>query len=258
MDKNNFSEIYKKYVMTAYSAAMQVVHNEADADDIAQETMVKLYLNIDALDEDRVEGWVRVAAKNLGIDYQRKTQRFDWNELDEDLRAEEMELPTLAEEEKQERNHFFQEVMDALGCADNKATKLFRELEKFGLIERKRRGLGKPNLIYVKNFADPRCRNRGKNGSGAADSAQPETAKSRGNKTEWNKTEGSEPDPFSSDAEDEPDECTRLEAYFMQSLEVDLLLRVCPDEEDTIDQIVNLLVHTCSSKRRMLRERIPL
>ena len=28
----------------------------------------------------------------------------------------------------------------------------------------------------------------------------------------------------------------------MQSLEVDLLLRVCPDEEETIDQIVNLLV----------------
>ena len=146
-----------------------------------------------------------------------------------------------------------QEVMDALGCADNKATKLFRELEKFGLIERKRRGLGKPNLIYVKNFADPRFRNREKNGSGAADSAQPEAAKSRGNKTEWNKTEGSEPDPFSSDAEDEPDERTRLEAYFMQSLEVDLLLRACPDEEDTIHQIVNLLVDTCSSKRRMLR-----
>ena len=146
-----------------------------------------------------------------------------------------------------------QEVMDALGCADNKATKLFRELEKFGLIERKRRGLGKPNLIYVKNFADPRFRNREKNGSGAADSAQQETAKSRVNKTEWNKTEGSEPDPFSSDAEDESDERTRLEAYFMQSLEVDLLLRACPDEEDTIHQIVNLLVDTCSSKRRMLR-----
>ena len=129
-----------------------------------------------------------------------------------------------------------QEVMDALG-----------------LIERKRRGLGKPNLIYVKNFADPRFRNREKNGSGAADSAQPEAAKSRGNKTEWNKTEGSEPDPFSSDAEDESDERTRLEAYFMQSLEVDLLLRACPDEEDTIHQIVNLLVDTCSSKRRMLR-----
>ena len=75
-----------------------------------------------------------------------------------------------------------QEVMDALGCADNKATKLFRELEKFGLIER-----------------------------------------------------------------------TRLEAYFMQSLEVDLLLRVCPDDEDTIYQIVDLLVDTCSTKRKLLR-----
>ena len=146
-----------------------------------------------------------------------------------------------------------QEVMDTLGCADNKATKLFRELEKFGLIERKRRGLGKPNLIYVKNFADPRFQNREKNGSGAADSAQPETAKSRGNKTEWNKTEGSEPDPFSSDAEDEPDERTRLEEYFSQSLEVDLLLRLCPDEEDTIYQIVDLLVDTCSTKRKLLR-----
>jgi len=146
-----------------------------------------------------------------------------------------------------------QEVMDALGCADNKATKLFRELEKFGLIERKRRGLGKPNLIYVKNFADPRCRNRGKNDSGNADSGEQDAAKQRRNKTEWNKTEESEPDPFSSDAESELDERTRLEAYFMQSLEVDLLLRVCPDDEDTIYQIVDLLVDTCSTKRKLLR-----
>ena len=146
-----------------------------------------------------------------------------------------------------------QEVMDALGCADNKATKLFRELEKFGLIERKRRGLGKPNLIYVKNFADPRCRNRGKNDSGNADSGEQDAAKQRRNKTEWNKTEESEPDPFSSDAESELDERTRLEAYFMQSLEVDLLLRVCPDDEDTIYQIEDLLVDTCSTKRKLLR-----
>ena len=68
-----------------------------------------------------------------------------------------------------------------------------------------------------------------------------------------NKTEESEPDPFSSDAESELDERTRLEAYFMQSLEVDLLLRVCPDDEDTIYQIVDLLVDTCSTKRKLLR-----
>ena len=45
--------------------------------------------------------------------------------------------------------------MTALGCADQKAGKLLHELEsKCRLIERKRQGLGKPNLIYVKNFVD--------------------------------------------------------------------------------------------------------
>ena len=46
------------------------------------------------------------------------------------------------------------EILDALNCANQKATRLMVELEKqAGLIERKRQGLGRPNLIYVKNFA---------------------------------------------------------------------------------------------------------
>ena len=38
-----------------------------------------------------------------------------------------------------------EDVKRSLCCADNKATKLLRELEEFGLIERKRRGLGRPS-----------------------------------------------------------------------------------------------------------------
>ena len=41
-----------------------------------------------------------------------------------------------------------EDVKRVLCCADNKATKLLRELEKFGLIERKRRGLGL-SLIHI-------------------------------------------------------------------------------------------------------------
>ena len=44
-----------------------------------------------------------------------------------------------------------------------------------------------------------------------------------------------------------------LEEYFSCSLEVDLLLRLYPDDEDTIYQIVNLLVDTCDSKRKLIR-----
>ena len=49
-----------------------------------------------------------------------------------------------------------EDIMEAMGCADQKAGKLLYELEsKCGLIEQKRQGLGKPNLIYVKNFVTP-------------------------------------------------------------------------------------------------------
>ncbi len=44
------------------------------------------------------------------------------------------------------------EVQESLCCAEHKAVKLFRELEDIDLIERKRRGLGRPSLIYVKDF----------------------------------------------------------------------------------------------------------
>ena len=43
-----------------------------------------------------------------------------------------------------------------------------------------------------------------------------------------------------------------LEEYFSQSLEVELLLRLCPDDEDTIYQIVDLLVDTCATNRKLL------
>ena len=46
-----------------------------------------------------------------------------------------------------------EEIMDALNCANQKATRLMVELEKqAGLIERKRQGIGRPNLIYVKKL----------------------------------------------------------------------------------------------------------
>ena len=46
-----------------------------------------------------------------------------------------------------------EDIIVDLGCARQKTAKLLEELEKsVGLIERKRQGLGKPNIIYVKNF----------------------------------------------------------------------------------------------------------
>ena len=63
----------------------------------------------------------------------------------------------------------------------------------------------------------------------------------------------SETNLFYSEESDGMSKRTQLEEYFSQSLEVDLLPRLCPDEEDTIYQIVDLLVDTCATNRKMLR-----
>ena len=150
-----------------------------------------------------------------------------------------------------------EDVKRSLCCADNKATKLLRELEEFGLIERKRRGLGRPSLVYVKNFSadssKTRFQNRENHESGGFKSASQDPAKPRCNKTDKNNTEMNETYPFNSEETDGMSQREQLEKYFSQSLEVELLLRLCPDDEDIIYQIVDLLVDTCATKRKMLR-----
>ena len=143
------------------------------------------------------------------------------------------------------------EVQESLCCAEHKAVKLFRELEQADLIERKRRGLGRPSLIYVKNFSsglpEAQVQSCANSNSCVAENAVQVRPKSQSNKTDKNNTERS--NPFLPDKSDRE----QLEDYFHQALEVNLLLRLCPDDEDVIYQIVDLLVDTCSTKRKMLR-----
>ena len=150
-----------------------------------------------------------------------------------------------------------EDVKRTLRCADNKATRLLRELEEFGLIERKRRGLGKPSLVYVKNFSsdlsNERVQNRENHESGSPKNACQDPVKSRGIKKKENKTEMNNTNPILSDESEKMKDRELLEEYFSHSLEIDLLLRLYPDDEDTLYQIVNLLVDTCATKRKTLR-----
>ena len=149
-----------------------------------------------------------------------------------------------------------EDVKRTLRCADNKATRLLRELEKFGLIERKRRGQGKPCLVYVKNFSAESSKESVKNRDND-DSCGPKIAcqdpvKSRGIKKKENKTEMNNTNLILSDESEKMKNRELLEEYFSRSLEMDLLLRLYPDDEDTLYQIVNLLVDTCATNRKLL------
>ena len=96
-----------------------------------------------------------------------------------------------------------EDVKRTLRCADNKATRLLRELEEFGLIERKRRGQGKPCLVYVKNFSaessKESVKNRDNDDSCGSKIACQDPVKSRGIKKKENKTEMNNTNPILSD-----------------------------------------------------------
>ena len=155
-----------------------------------------------------------------------------------------------------------EEIMEALYCADNKATKLLKELEGYELIERKRRGLGKPNLIYVKNFvSDPleqRVQSRENHDSGTVKNATLESLKSRGIKNNQNNTDLSETVPFLSGAVagteyEGKDDRTMYQEYFLRQLGFDVLMASYPEDEDMLREMLELLVDTVCSKRRFIR-----
>lgn len=175
-----------------------------------------------------------------------------------------------------------EEVMEAIGCADQKATKLLNELEsKAGLIEKKRQGLGKPNLIYVKNFVDnsgdspseepeSRIKSRENHDSGTVEITTQESRKSRCNKTDTSKTDISETDTYpipsgnctdhgrASQGEQDRmgrdmDERAQYRELLERNLEYDLLLKNNPDDSEMIEEIMELMLDTICSKRQYIR-----
>ena len=143
-----------------------------------------------------------------------------------------------------------EDVKRALCCADNKATKLLRELEKFGLIERKRRGLGKPSLVYVKNFSAESSKsifqNRDFHDSGGFKSASQDPAKSRCNKTDKNNTELSNTESYlivSGNDEIGSD----VQAYaelIRDNIDLDILLERYPFDKELLNGIFDLILET--------------
>ena len=160
-----------------------------------------------------------------------------------------------------------EDIMEAMGCADQKAGKLLHELEsKCRLIERKRQGLGKPNLIYVKNFVTPsesRFLNRENHDSGEVKITDQEPLKSRSNNTENNNTERSDTDsfPFTSFREDHGRESKRSDVnqrdryreIISENISYGILLQDYPLDRDILTEILELMVDTVCTTRSTVR-----
>ena len=147
-------------------------------------------------------------------------------------------------------------VKKSMRCANTKACGLLRELDEFGLIERKKQGLGKPTIIYAKDFT--RFRKAELLGSDKQNSVILHTGtldnrKSESNKTEKNKTESSKTNPILSGADKDMDERTSYRNYLNSQLDMEIMYERYPYDRETLDAIMDLMLDVVCSKRRTIR-----
>ena len=162
------------------------------------------------------------------------------------------------------------EVAELMNCGTQKAVKLMKELDSekgIGLIEKKRLGLGRPNVIYVKNFLlqdmkratekensiseqqgkVSQFKNGENHNSGMMKKATQELGKSQSNKTEKNDTERNKTDSIPSylinqtdkDIQDGMDVMEEMSIY--RQLIQDHIEYQCHNQKE-VDDLVELMV----------------
>ncbi len=156
-------------------------------------------------------------------------------------------------------------IMESLGCGNKKAIQLLSELEnKANLILRKKQGLGKPNLIYLKKFTAVagnvdghflKCEN---DISGSVEMETPGMSKEHGNNTDIKDTDYSDTDLLFSSAfcgkESEGTEgFSQYYEYFHDQLEIEFLKKEFPYDVETLEVILRLIVEVMCSKRKQIR-----
>ena len=150
-------------------------------------------------------------------------------------------------------------IMEALGCGNKKAIQLLNELEnKANLILRKKQGLGKPNLIYLKKFTAGvpisvdrhflKCEN---DTSGNVKTTALEVSKQHGSYTDNSYIDFSDTDPFLSSGNgglelDGMSNESYYREYFKEKLEYEILYDRYPYDRDTLEEILWKKYSVCS------------
>ena len=175
------------------------------------------------------------------------------------------------------------DMMATLGCAEQKTSRLLSELDNVkgvGLIERKRRGLGKPNIIYVKKFTHaehpkPQDREVESQDSEIAKTTNQELPESQTNNTEINNTDSNKlnlsihqekdkerksgtADAVSDKKQtvDKSDGMDKMDAYrrvIRKNISYDTLILNHPHQRESIDGFVELMTEVCCSTRETIR-----
>lgn len=77
-EDDKYNTIFSEYYNGILKLISKRVHNYDLAQDICQETFIRLYANIDDIDEVSVKGWLIVTARNIAIDLNRRSKHIEY------------------------------------------------------------------------------------------------------------------------------------------------------------------------------------
>ena len=148
------------------------------------------------------------------------------------------------------------EAAKMLGCGEDKIRCLYKNLEKYGLIERQKQGQGKPTKIYLKNFASVGNKDSSDHGnfgvktaenSGSRPSKNPiqdhgETGSNYNNINNTNRAINT--NHISSMKQDMNDEYNAYAEIVRENLDIDSMCERYPQDVEIIEGIYDLVLET--------------
>jgi len=105
MDRRTFEQLLREHRDSVYSTARYLVRNADDAEDVVQETFVRLWRAGDDVDVERVRSWLLRVCRNLCLDQLRRRKVRDTARAGADQVSERGRLGIeIAEDDGRERS----------------------------------------------------------------------------------------------------------------------------------------------------------
>jgi RNA polymerase sigma factor (sigma-70 family) len=131
-----WDEVVREHADRVYRLAYRLSGNRADAEDLTQETFVRVFKSLADYQPGTFEGWLHRITTNLFLDLARRRQRIRFDALPEDA-GDRLASPAAGPEQAYHEMHLDPEIQEALDAlpADFRAAVVLCDLEELSYEE---------------------------------------------------------------------------------------------------------------------------
>ena len=113
--EHNWDEIVRTHADRVYRHAYRLAGNKADAEDLTQETFVRVFRSLHRYTPGTFEGWLHRITTNLFLDMVRRRARIRFDALPDDA-SDRLPSPSAGPEQTYDDNRLDPEIREALAA----------------------------------------------------------------------------------------------------------------------------------------------